>query len=68
MSSVKDSYTLMIILLQVVEISRSWSLFALGVFEVVSALIGKLNYLVRSLLVWVELPVRRVLGVSSELP
>ncbi|GFS32290.1 hypothetical protein Acr_00g0021780 [Actinidia rufa] len=41
--------------------AKSQSLFALGVFEVVSAIIGDLNYLVWSFPIWVGLPVSYVL-------
>ena len=58
----------MIILLQVVGIPRSRNLFALGVFEVLSALADELDYLAGSLPIWAELPVYRVLGVSNKPP
>ena len=67
-SSIKDSYTLMIILLQVVWFSRSQCLFTLGIFEVVSAFASEFYSLVRYLLIWVELSICRVLSVSNNLP
>ena len=40
-------------------------MFAFGVFEVERALVGELNYLIRSFLIWAEPPVHRVRDVSN---
>ena len=55
----------MIKLIKIIGIPKSRSLFALGVFEVVSALAGELDYLVGSFLIWAEFPFYQVLGVSN---
>ena len=58
----------MVELSQVVEIPRSRDLLPLVIFEVVGALPSKLGYIVGSFPIWAEVLVRRVLGVSNNLP